>query len=279
MHRTLVMLLLLWRLSAASVSSAVEPVAAKKPEPTLRLGDYTLQSGPINIPGIRSNASGLTYRPDTESLFVIVDYPESILELDLRAKLKRKIVLDGFHDVEGIAWLREDRFAIVEEGRCVLSLLQLTPETTVIRPADVKQKVIQRRGGGNKGLEGLCYDAGNMQFFVVKEKRPRKIYRWAYPTEGPVPVEHPWDIEKNSLGLSDLSGIAFDRGTGHLLILSHESQQVVECTVDGRKVGTVLDLKKVPKAEGIALDRKGTLYICSEPDLLYIYTRKPRSPR
>jgi uncharacterized protein YjiK len=277
MQRTFQSLLLLVCALSFPLLAADKSATIEKSTPTLGLSGYVLQSGPIKIRGVSNNASGVTYSPRTDSLFVVINSPENVVELDTRGKVKRKIHLDGFRDTEGIAYVGGDQFAIVEEGRHVLSIVTLDQNTSRVGPA-VRSVVVDPQSGGNNGLEGVCYDEADQRFFIVKERHPRKIYCFSMPEPGrnnPA-ITHPWDIDADSLGLRDLSGIWHDSKTGHLLILSHESRRVVECTVAGEEVDA-LELPSIPQAEGIAMDKRGTLYICSEPDRLYIYTRKRSS--
>lgn len=107
------------------------------------------------------------------------------------------------------------------------------------------------------------------------------IYQLQWPAKLPssAGVFHPWIIPKVSFSLKDLSGVYYHSGSRSLLILSDESGSVVKTTLDGKELGR-LSLKKddnsglqedIPQAEGIAMDNKGVLYICSEPDLLYMF--------
>ena len=68
---------------------------------------------------------------------------------------------------------------------------------------------------------------------------------------------------------SDLSGCEFDRRTGRLLVISHQSSKVVELTLDGQIVGE-LPLPGVLRGgaaqyEGIALGALDALFVVSEP--------------
>ena len=67
---------------------------------SIALHHYTLVAGPIRITHVRDNASGLTFCPKTKSLFMVVDEPELVMELDLEGGVKRTIPLRGFQDVE-----------------------------------------------------------------------------------------------------------------------------------------------------------------------------------
>ena len=86
--------------------------------------------------------------------------------------------------------------------------------------------------------------------------------------------------------VGSLSGIHYHGSTGHLFVLSRLSRVVVEFTQDGEEVGR-LYLKAgsagleapIDAPEGIAISEDGTLFICGEPNLLYIFaapgTRTP----
>jgi len=134
----------------------------------------------------------------------------------------------------------------------------------------------------NRGLEGVAYDADRGRLFVAKERSPRKIYEiaWPPPSRGPVVVNEPWDAEQQPWwGLQNLSDLHYQAANGHLFVLSRRSKAVVEYTLDGREIGR-LHLKGgsaglsqgIGKPEGLTISPDGTLYICGEPNELYIFT-------
>ena len=63
-------------------------------EESTRLDQYTLAKGPVVIGGVSQNASGLTYHTGRDSLFVVLDSPQRIVEINLDGSLKRKISLN-----------------------------------------------------------------------------------------------------------------------------------------------------------------------------------------
>ena len=221
----------------------------------------------LRVPGVADNASGLAWSPKTKTLFAVINAPESIIEFTRAGEKKREIVLRGFADTEGITHVEGDTFAVVEEGRGMLSLITIVETTTVVE-YNPKKAIRVDEEGGNEGLEGVAYDPKSRCFYAVKEKDPRKVYKVTRDGR----VSNPWDAEKNSLGLSDLSDIHFDAKTGHLILLSHESRVAVECTVDGKELSRL----RVPlgKPEGIALDDAGNLHVCGEPDDFLTFSRQ-----
>lgn len=248
------------------------------------LEDYLLQAGPITIGHAVKNVSGLTYSLQTETLFLICNRPTQIIELDLQGQQQRVIDLQGFDDTEGIAHIRGNLFAVLEEQRRTICIIEIFPAATTIQRSDIDDiTVVDSIPAGNKGLEGISYDPGGERFYVVKEKSPRKLYQvpWPATAQGSPNISEPWDIQADSLSLTDLSGVYYHPHTGNLLILSDDSAAVAEVTLTGKEISR-LSLQKggpgglpkdVPQAEGITMHPNGMLFICSEPDLFYRFDR------
>lgn len=256
------------------IAGAVSNVAS------LGLSAFRLEKGPIDISGATDNCSGLAYSPVTKTIFVAVNNPPLLIEITLEGKTLRKIVLEGFDDTEDVAWIKGDQMAVVEERRRKLCTFRLPAGAHSVAYAKAVQWLVDPVDADNVGIEGLAWDAEGGHFFVVKEKTPRKIYM-VTPTAGRAPIiTQPWDIEQQSLSCDDLSGVYCHAGTGHLLVLSDESKCVVECTPDGvekdrlsLKAGESGLASSLKQPEGITMDSAGRLYICSEPNQLYVFSR------
>ncbi|WP_262234160.1 SdiA-regulated domain-containing protein, partial [Escherichia coli] len=50
------------------------------------------------ITGINGGLSGLTWNPDSRTLFAVTDHPSSVVELDTEGNVLRVIPSDGDHD-------------------------------------------------------------------------------------------------------------------------------------------------------------------------------------
>ena len=239
---------------------------SKKKTTSINLESYIPKGSQKRIPKVSENASGLTFSRHTKTFFVIVDSGK-IVEFTRDDKSKRTIRLSGFADPEGITHIEGDMFAIVEENRGTISFVTLDAKTEMAK-RDPSTGIKVDSVGGNRGLEGLTYDSVSETFFLVKERDPMKIYRVTRGGE----VSTPWNAESNSFGLKDLSGVFFDSGSQHLILLSHESKVALECTATGREVSRLpLDLSK---AEGVTMDEEGNLYICGEPNTLQVFEKE-----
>ena len=218
------------------------------------------------------------------------------MEIDTSGRTKRIIRLEGFDDTEGVVYLGKKRFGILEERRRHLCVVHIGKKDRSVKFSKLKQ-VLKTGGRQNKdwyflvdpvptnntGLEGLTYDHKHRRFFIVKEKNPVRILQVALAKDrnaAPV-VSEPWDASNGSLRLSDLSGVHYHAATQQLLIVSHESRSVVQCALDGRSLhrlslasGSAGLSRGVPQAEGITLDDQQTLYIISEPNLLYVFKKE-----
>lgn len=287
-----------WR-SNGWAAPRVAPISAAETKPDserLDVSRYVADVQAHKIRGVFANASGLTFNAESRSLFVVINSPPRMVEMDLQGKVTRSIRLAGFEDTEGIVALGQDRYGILDERRRHLCVVQIRKKSRSVKFSDLQQVKagmrIPARGGwyflvdeqpsSNLGLEGLTYDEKQRRFFIVKEKNPRKFFQVSLGPEGnqSPTVQEPWKTRLESLPLSDLSGVHFHAATRQLLVISHESRSVVQCALDGRPLarlslaaGSAGLFRNVPQAEGVTMDDQQTLYIVSEPNLLYIFKR------
>ncbi len=72
--------------------------------------------GRKEITGIHGGLSGLTWNPDSRTLFAVTDHPSSVVELDTEGNVLRVIPSDGDHDFEAIEYLGGNRYALSGSG-------------------------------------------------------------------------------------------------------------------------------------------------------------------
>ena len=251
-------------------------------EPEVGLDEYKVVGEPIALPGVDDDASALTFNPETGSMFVALNNPPTLIELAADGKVKRTVKLEGFQDTEGVAWVEGKTFAVIEERRRNLVLVEIGPGTKSVPYRKASKFLIEPQPFDNKGIEGIASDGAGKRFFIVKEKEPRKLYEVRLP-EGKsdeAEISVPWDLEKSNHGMKDVAGVFFHAATSHLLIVSDQSRCVVECTLDGEEVarlkltaGSAGLTSDIGQPEGIAMDDKGNLFICSEPNLIYTFKK------
>lgn len=218
-------------------------------------------------------------------MFLITNRPPAIVELSLHGQVKRRIELNGFEDTEGIAWIEEETFAVVEERRGTIAVIVIEQTTEAIDYESAVVINVADSSAGNAGLEGLAYDRHGERFFAVKESAPKRGYEigWNRGAEHAAEVGLCEDMAAAVDGLLDLSGVYFDHRTGNLLILSDESSRVVELGEKGEATSQ-LDLStdlpglrpSPTQVEGITMDERRNIYICGEPSEFYVFS--PREP-
>lgn len=249
----------------------------------LQLNRYKLIGSPITLPGVTDNASGLTFNTDTDTLFAIINNPEQLIELNKHGEVLRTIALNGFEDTEGLAYLGNQQYAIIEERNRAIILTSITPQTETIELASQRSLALPSLNRNNNGFEGLTTDPRSGRLYIVNEKSPRQLVQIdGFTSNQPnLSVSMPLDLEKTPMGNKDFSGIHFNTEDQTLLLLSDESKQLTEVNLNGQK-NSRLKLKaghaglntSIPQAEGITLDNDGTLYILSEPNLLYRFSTR-----
>ncbi len=245
------------------------------------LNNYSRAQDPMVIQGI-SELSGLTWNDNSKTLFAVINRPARAVELSRDGQLLRAITLNGFEDVEGITWMGGENYLIADERKHHVLKVTITPETKVINSDNLPLLQIGIGTGNNKGFEGIAWQPDNRSIWVIKERDPITLYHikgFADSTETNR-IEINVDEKMNqaaSKGNSDASGLHLDSRTGNLLVLSDESARVTEINRAGEVVSTLSlgwELNdSVPQAEGITMDDKGDIYIVSEPNLMYRYSK------
>ena len=142
----------------------------KADENSLSIGRYQLQKKVV-IPGIY-NLSGVVYHPQRQSLFMVLNNPETLLECDLEGNILQRFELTGFHDTEGLCFDADGDFTIVEEQRQALVTLTLPATGGVINRRDASRIVeLALYPEENNGFEGVSYSHKHQSFFYRQRKR------------------------------------------------------------------------------------------------------------
>ena len=255
---------------------------------SVSLGDYRMEIEAQPISGVADDVSALTYDPDRKTLYTVTNQNHKLLELSLDGKLLRQIELKGFKDPEAIEYVAPGRFVIADERLHLLVEVCIDEQTSVVDGADGQKMSLElEMNSKNKGFEGLAFDLLGKRLFVGKERDPLRIYEIEGFPEldpgAPVALSVRDDRERDGrLFMRDLSSLYYHHGTGHLLVLSDESRLVVELDTKGEPISSLSLLKgrqgvsaSIPQAEGIAMDEQDAIYLVSEPNLFYKFSKTP----
>lgn len=226
------------------------------------------------IKQIKKNLSGITYSPKTDTLFAITNSPRNIYELNKKGDILRTIVLKGFEDTEDITYIKDNKFAILDERTDSLYVEVIDKNTKTISTKDALKKFTYKiKNFKNFGYEGVSYNDLDDEFYIVNERNPKKVISVkGLMTNSQIKVSYKDEITNNNFYLGDFSAIYFDNKNNELLILSEESSLLAEVNQKG-EFKNFLDLKEneitsqVLHAEGITMDNDGNIYIVSEPNL------------
>ena len=225
--------------------------------------------------------SGLTYSAETNTLFSVTgNYPQ-LIELSLDGEVLRRIELHGFANPEGVEMLSGGRLAIIDERMRTLTTFKLGALTRSVTFTDHPSYDLGFADAGNKGFEGIAWDSRNEQVLLGKERGPLGLFIMPFPgEEGGAGALQP--MASGHLFLRDISSLSYDARTGHALVLSDESQLLLEVDAQGEPVSFISLTRgmnglhrSIGQAEGVTMDAAGNIYIVSEPNLFYVLRKEP----
>lgn len=237
----------------------------------LSLSDYSV-TGQYALPAITAaEASAVTWNWDTNTLFVLGDEGDALVEVATDGTPIGSMILTGFADTEALTYIGGGQFVLAEERLRDAYRLTYSPggsiDRSVLESADLGPTV------GNIGVEGLSFDRRDGTFVQVKEVGPQEVNLLdiTFGTPGSATITPLFDPAGLSvLDLSDvqvLSGVTALVGTpgaDDLLIFSQASSRLLHVTRTGVLLGSLDFSAYSLEAEGVTIDANGTIYIVAE---------------
>lgn len=228
-----------------------------------------------------SEASAVTWNWDTNSLFVLGDEGDYLVEVDKQGRQLGVMNLFGFDDTEGLTYVGNGKFVITEERLQDAYLITYQAGASVGRAT--LPSVSVGPTVGNVGIEGVSYDPLTERFLMVKEKTPQALYDVALDfTTGAATVTElvpPANLFATLFGTLDLSEVQVLTtvpslvGTpdqDNLLIFSQESARLLEVSRSGQTLSQ-FDFRAIADdAEGVTIDGDGIIYVVGETPSLYV---------
>ncbi|MGC8099559.1 SdiA-regulated domain-containing protein [Metapseudomonas otitidis] len=224
-------------------------------------------------------ASDLAYNPVTGTLFTVTGKTPMLVEISREGEVLRRIPLNGFANLEGVAVLENGNVAVTDERRRTLSIFSLDPLTRELDVHDADEFDLGFADSGNKGFEGIAWDPAQGRLLLGKEREPTAMFSLASDGSRSLAGELQ-PLPSYGLGMRNLSALSVDPRTGHVLALSAQSNLLLELDEAGEPVSFISLLggfngleSRIPRAEGVAMDEAGDIYMVSEPNLFYVFRR------
>ena len=243
------------------------------------LPDYRVVIDAKPLPGMeKDEASDLAYNPQTKTLFSVMGKNPFLVELSLQGEVLRKMPLVGWSNPEGLTAMENGLMAIVDERQHMLSIVKVDADTRELNIASFPKYDLGPSKDQNKAFEAITWDPRNQQL-LLGEERPPALFTWQ--SDGGQTLKGDKQmLSSDELDIRNLSALATDPRTGHLLVLSADSHLLLELDEKGEQVsfmtllGGFNGLKNtIPRAEGVTMDETGTLYMVSEPNLFYRFEK------
>ena len=244
------------------------------------LPDYQAVIDAKVLPGMeKDEASDLTYNPLTKTLFSVMGKNAFLVELNLQGDVLRKMLLNGWSNPEGVTMLENGLMAVVDERQHTLTIVKVDATTQQLNKADFTSYDLGPSIDQNKAFEAVTWDKRTQQL-VLGEERPPALFTWK--SDGSqTPTGDKQKLASKELDMRNLSALAIDPRTGHMLALSADSHLLLELDEKGEQVsfmtllGGFNGLKDtIPRAEGVTMDEDGNLYVVSEPNLFYRFEKQ-----
>lgn len=264
-----------------------QDTSAQQRAESIWLPGYTavIQAKPLKGGIEGQETSDLAYNPVTRTLFTVTGKKPLLAELSLSGDVLRVIPLLGMSNPEGVAVLEGGNVAVTDERKNSLTIFHVDPQTRELSTAKLSSFDLGERGKKNKGIEGIAWDPRQKRLLLGQERDPLTLFSLA--SDGSAALHGALQaLPSDQLMMRNVSALSIDPRTGHTLVLSAESHLLLELDEKGEPVSFISLLgglnglhDKIPRAEGVAIDEQGTIYMVSEPDLFYVFKREPQAAK
>jgi uncharacterized protein YjiK len=266
------------------------------------LSEYVPEGSPIELSDV-TGASDITWKPSTDTFFVVMDRFAELREYDFSFTEPVRVIeiQNGPADAEGLTYLGVsgglDRFALAAEANDdVVYTFELAPDAAAL---DMGQALLQTYvpseapSVANSGFEGVAFRPGNAAsgplLYACQEGSPDqvpiRVLSFPYAADGlatlsyadsSLLVSETWDAqEKLGTVAGDLSGLHYDTESDTLLVLSHLGSRLLRVAPSSGDILDELVLDRSPQYEGVTLASEGRLVFVSEPNFVEIFRREP----
>lgn len=273
-------------LAAHAGLGLLAPASASAAITALDLANYTL-TGTYTLPSVAAaEASAVTYNWTTDTLFVLGDEGDALVEVSKTGVQLGVMTLTGFADTEGLTYIGGGQFVLTEERLRNAYRLSYTAGGSV----DSAALPVANLGStvGNIGIEGISYDPRDGSFITVKEKTPQEVNRNVINFgTGTAAVSSLFTPNLGVLDLSDVQvlatvpSLAGGAEEDNLLVFSQESARLLEVDRAGNVLSQYDFSALSDSAEGVTIDADGTIYVVAENGgnpLLYTLAPVPLPP-
>ena len=248
-------------------------------------GRFALPAQPAAANKLAHEASAVTYNRDTDSLFVLGDGGTAIAQVTKQGVLIDSMALAAgssaqgtyFYDTEGIAYLGNGRFAMVEERDRKLNEFVYQAGGT-LGPTSAVRSVKMGTSIGNIGLEGLSLDPATGGFLFAKEATPMGVFQSTVDfaagtaSNGSPTTDNAANLfDPAKTGLTSVNDIfalsnvtqAGSADYNSFLLLSAADGKLLKMDRQGRTEGSI-SFAAAAKNEGVTMDGASNIYIVGE---------------
>jgi uncharacterized protein YjiK len=259
-----------------------QDTSAQARSESIWLPGYTavIQAKPLKGGIEGQETSDLAYNPVTRTLFTVTGKKPLLAELSLTGDVLRVIPLLGMSNPEGVAVLEGGNVAVTDERKNSLTIFHVDPQTRELSTEKLSSFDLGPRGKKNKGIEGIAWDPRQHRLVLGQERDPMALF--SLTSDGGPSLNGALQPLPSDLLMTNVSALSIDPRTGHTLVLSAESHLLLELDEKGEPISFISLLgglnglhEKIPRAEGVAIDEQGAIYMVSEPDLFYVFKREP----
>lgn len=222
------------------------------------------------------NLSSLTYSLHDGYLYATTNKPAKVLKITKGGVIVQVRDIPFIKDAESIEYLTNDLFIAVDEETSILYVITITKDMDIEIKSTIQLDIFD--GKKNRGFEGLGWQKDTKTLFAAKERKPAKIFTYKLDINtASVKNKEKQELDVN---LADISGL--DVYKNNLRVLSDESKLLINLELLTNKKNTILNLRKghhnlqedVPQPEGVTTTPNGDIYIVSEPNLFYVFTKE-----
>jgi uncharacterized protein YjiK len=200
--------------------------------------------------------SGLALSFDGNNFWAVGDEQSIIYKLD-----KTGIIISSFEvigeDLEGITVIDSEKLVVVFERTREVAIVDTSGKEITRKKFDLEGKL-------NEGLEGICYDDKNKNFYLVNEKDPGLLIK----TD-----ENFNELYRKEINFAkDFSDIYYSKDDSTLWILSDESKKIIQTDLEGNRLKEYYI--NVTQPEGLVVDYKNKkiFVVCDKTEALYEFS-------